>query len=418
MRLWAAVMVPAVAFGGTVTVRTEGWTGTGTREGWRYAGLDAPYAEGTAKFASGGDEIRSPRFAGDVRRIAVSYRCSSANPARRLRLTAYAGEERVYGPRELTPAGVGASAVRNYAREEFELEAARRADSLRLALGEGASGNWGVASIEVTLDANRAYGLRATRVGSTTFSAAWSNGADVAACELCLFTTRPVPFSASCSDTLDFSFISNPSGSLRSVAPDLLARWPFLGGFELNAPASSAGLFMIGSSTRPGLLTLAYPRPYSDKTLLLTASRFPTRENDEGSVMPLYYLHAGLTNTLAVLTLPDSPHTFTIPLSSVPDGAVLAFSSVTNRIRATRANARTLVSSIAFATSVTPAHVETNEFLRLTTTASRARINGLTPLTDYLWSVRGIDAAGQPAVPSDFHTLKTKTPTGCRVGVW
>ena len=392
-------------------IDTASWSGSGSADGWSFDNLGEPYAEHAIKFAKASAAVNSPDFAGDLLRIAITYKSSNADPPRRLHLTAYAGDTPVYGPTNLTPSAT-TSALKDYVRQEFVLNAKLGADRFRLMLGEGASGNWGVAAIDVAFVANRAYGLHTVHVGSTTFIAAWSNGVESASSEVRVIATNTVPFSADYREFYDFSFVSNSSGNLRSVADNITGKWPVLGGFELNAPAYSEGVFMVGSSTKTGMLTLAYPGVYSDKLLVINANRYVTKENDEGDVMPILFIADGVTNGLAVLTISDSPENYCIPLATVPDGAVLAISSVTNRVRSGKANARTVIHSIGLAGSVTPSHVETNEIIRLSSPTNWTRVGGLEPDSDYLWSVRGVDAAGNPSRFADFIPLHTRPLPG------
>ena len=409
----AVIFMAAPLCGETLLhINTASWSGSGSADGWSFDGLGDPYSEGAIKFDKGSSAVISPRFPGDLLGIAITYKSSAENPPRLLHLTAYSGDAPVYGPTNLTPSASNPRALKNYVRQEFVLNAELGADGFRLMLGDGASGNWGVAAIDVAFVANRAYGLHARRAGSTSFIAAWSNGSEVASSEVRVIATNTVPFSADYREFYDFSFISNPSGNLRSVADDITGKWPVLGGFELNAPADSEGVFMIGSSTKTGLLTLAHPGTCSDKQLVITANRFVTKENDEGNVMPVFFIADGVTNDLAVLTIGDSPENYCIPLATVPDGAVLAISSVTNRVRSGKANARTIIHTIGLAESVTPQHVETNEIVRVSSPTNWARVGGLEPDSDYLWSVRGVDAAGNPSRFAVFIPLHTRPLPG------
>lgn len=405
--------VLSLAIPGKTSIITEkettGWENTGTSGEWIFNGLGDAYSDGAAKFDKGGAYIKSPVFSGSVVKIEIDAKSSNPQPLRTLFISLYSQGAEVGEKIALSPTSKPESS--GYAG--YNVDSALFADAFTVELGSGSSGNWGVYSIRVHVIENKAISPYTKHVRSTGFTAAWTNASEAVSNEVLIATTADIPFSADYVEKYDFSSITNDSGSTKSVLDAVLDIYPELGGTNVNQPGHFGGALMLGKYNAFGTLTIPCSGPGSGKNLIFEASRFDAE--DEGWIMPVYYAAEEETNTLAVAVLEKNPvkKTYHFPLDGIPDNSTIIIHSVTNKVTASRANARTLVYSAGIAGNITDSHVETNIVSRIFCAgAESVRACGLMPETLYIWAVRGYDAYGTPSALSEYIKTKTGRRTG------
>ena len=128
----------AVAGGATVEILTEGWTGNGNTNGWKFANLGADGTMGAESF------IESPKWTGaDILSAMVNGRCSTNQPDRTPKITFFYDDALTTKPIRLNPVAAGGS----WERQAFDTNPSRHARGLRLALAETGTAIWNVHSI-------------------------------------------------------------------------------------------------------------------------------------------------------------------------------------------------------------------------------------------------------------------------------
>lgn len=396
----AASALPAA---GTLTVDTRGWTGTGETNGWTYSQLDTPYADQAAKFRID-TLLASPVWPDvDITGITVDLRCSStAADAKKLQITL------LHDGRPVSQPVLTQSVTKEAKRESqsFPVDRALHANGFSLSLsGSGNTGVWGVYAVMVeSVGSLRPFDLRTARVGSTTFTAAWRNSDTVLSNEVVVVRTNGVPFSAVYAHRHDFDAVSNPGGNPKDLSKDLPDIGEDLSGERVYAPTNSSGIIQIGTGDFAGWLRCHRPPDPSANHLVIQARRYVSSK--EGRSMTVRSIYGSETNDLGVVALEDELKTYDVDLSGTPlDSSVLLSSSK-------QTNGRVIVDAIGFATSVVPAHTETNRVSRTPCAGVELkRIEGLRPLTDYLWSVRGFDGTDASPFP-DYLPFRTGEGTG------
>ena len=128
----------SVAGGATVEILTEGWTGSGVTNGWKFANLGSDGAMDAGSF------IESPRWTdADIFSAMVSVRCSTNQPDRIPQITFCYDDA-------LTAKAIRLNPVAKEGRWEsqaFDTNPDRHAKGLRLALAETGTAVWTVRSI-------------------------------------------------------------------------------------------------------------------------------------------------------------------------------------------------------------------------------------------------------------------------------
>ena len=128
----------AVAGGATVEISTEGWTGSGNTNGWKFANLGTDGTMGAASY------IVSPKWTdADILSAMVNVRCSTNQPDRIPQLTFCYDDA-------LTAKAIRLNPVAKEGRWEsqaFDTNPDRHAKGLRLALAETGTAIWNVRSI-------------------------------------------------------------------------------------------------------------------------------------------------------------------------------------------------------------------------------------------------------------------------------
>lgn len=402
-----ALLACAPLLAATDSTATTDWSGSGMTNGWSYTDLSTPYRSDGApiavQFGRGGATIASPSFSGDIVRIDLALR-SSTNPIRPLLLTPINADGESGAQVSLEPPNSERPLVRS-----VEFPRTRRIRAFRLTLGSGASGNWGLYSVQVSYlrdgEVSVPQALHHARPTTHRLYPAWELPADAADAELRVVTTNAVPFSASYADTLDFSALTNAARQSRELTELPPALASHFSGDRLYLPPGSTGELTVGSSDYAGRLVYAGRETYAGLTLVLHARRFPSR--DEGTLMPLSWIAGDRTNDLAMLTLTDDYADFPVPLGVVPDRAQLVFHSTTNRATRSGANGRVVVDRIGFATDVSPARTETNDLVRTRMRGNGCVVSGLPADTAGLWSVRAVDADGRVSAFADYVPFRT-----------
>ena len=128
----------AAAGGATVEILTEGWTGSGVTNSWKFANLGTDGAMGA------GSSIESPKWTdADIISAMVIVRCSTNQPDRTPRITFCYDDA-------LTARAIRLNPVAKEGRWEsqaFDTNPDRHAKGLRLALAETGTAVWIVRSI-------------------------------------------------------------------------------------------------------------------------------------------------------------------------------------------------------------------------------------------------------------------------------
>ena len=132
------VLFAAAAGGATVEILTEGWTGSGNTNGWKFANLGSDGAMGAGSF------IESPKWTdADILSAMVYVRCSTNQPDRTPKITFCYDDA-------LTAKAIRLNPVTKEGRWEsqaFDTNPDRHAKGLRLALAENGTAVWTVRSI-------------------------------------------------------------------------------------------------------------------------------------------------------------------------------------------------------------------------------------------------------------------------------
>lgn len=128
----------SVAGGATVEISTEGWTGSGNTNGWKFANLGSDGAMGAGSF------IESPRWTdADILSAMVNVRCSTNQPDRIPQITFCYDDSQTARAIRLNPV---TKEVR-LDSQAFDTNPDRHAKGLRLALAETGTAVWIVRSI-------------------------------------------------------------------------------------------------------------------------------------------------------------------------------------------------------------------------------------------------------------------------------
>ena len=133
----------AVASGATVEISTCGWTGSGVTNGWSFANLGEPFADGAAKMGDGA-WIASPTWPEiDILSVTICYECPVTTPDRSPQVTLLRDGATVDGPIELGLPFFANRAERTTIRAQQETQA----NGIVLDLpGDGLS-CWGILSV-------------------------------------------------------------------------------------------------------------------------------------------------------------------------------------------------------------------------------------------------------------------------------
>ena len=133
-----SICFASVAGGATVEILTEGWTGSGVTNGWKFANIGTGGAMGAGSF------FQSPKWTdADILSAMVSVRCSTNQPDRIPQLTFCYDDA-------LTAKAIRLNPVAKEGRWEsqaFDTNPDRHAKGLRLELAETGTAVWFVRSI-------------------------------------------------------------------------------------------------------------------------------------------------------------------------------------------------------------------------------------------------------------------------------
>ena len=137
------ILFAAVASGATVEISTEGWTGSGVTNGWSFANLGEPFANGAARLGDGA-WIASPTWPEiDILSVTICYECPVTTPDRSPQVTLLRDGATVDGPIELGLPFFANRAERTTIRVQQETQA----NGIVLDLpGDGLS-CWGILSV-------------------------------------------------------------------------------------------------------------------------------------------------------------------------------------------------------------------------------------------------------------------------------
>ena len=370
---------------GDITVDTRHWSGTGDADGFSFTNLPDPYSDGAAKINLD-SSISSPVLHGlEIHSVSLELRCSSTTPSRLLRLTPFRNSV------PLDPITLSRVSAKDKPENLSASLASLHADSFTLSLaGSGNTGVWGLYSITVfTTNSLLPYSLRPILVKPHGFTAVWSNSPAVHSNEFSLVQTNFIPFHAVYDTFYGLDSISNRGGNPKDITDSLPAIYPALSGKFLYAPTNSTGELMIGNGNHHGFLLCHVAAARAGFPFVFRARRHTLA--GEGSDMPIYTVAGGVTNPIASVSLGEVMENYVVSVPPLAAGDAVMLHSSTNRTR----NGRVIVDCLGFAESVVSAHVETNAVEHIATYGDgRCRVEGLSPEEDYLWSVRGFDAAG------------------------
>jgi len=417
LRSFLPILLCAAAHGAVRhEVTTDGWTGSGETNSWQFADLAVPYRQDgqsvAIQFAKGGATVISPDYPDVLVAVELQLR-SSVNPLRQLTLTPLRNGTALGTSVELEPPNAERPTVR-------AVTIARRlgANGIRLELGAGSSGNWGLYGLAlICAKANEVaepFALEDRTDGSHTLKATWQNREEVVACEFRAVTTNAIPASAQVRAAVSLACLTNATRQSRDVTRLLTETVPELSGQRLYTPPGSTGVVMVGASDYPGILAYRPRQTLDGLSLHLCVRRYPSR--DEGNVMPIDWTDGTHTNVLTVLRLTDDSRDHFTALSGLPADTQILIHSSTNRSTASGANGRIIVSALGLASDVVPTHIETNELVRLGCTGTSLHVTGLEPGTVGLWSVRGLDNDGNASPFAPYVPFATSPVP--RAGTW
>ena len=148
-------LLATVADGATVEISTEGWTGSGNTNGWRFANLGEPLANGAARLGYGA-WIASPRWPkASVLSATVAVECSTNAPDRFLQIAFLYDDGQPVKPIRFS----AVSRADTTEIQTYDANPSRSARGIRLSSGDGSCGDWGISEIaliakgELTADA-------------------------------------------------------------------------------------------------------------------------------------------------------------------------------------------------------------------------------------------------------------------------
>ena len=151
----------AVAGGATVEISTSGWSGSGITNGWRFANLGEPLADGAARLGNGA-WIASPRWPkASVLSATVAVECSTNAPDRFLQIAFLYDDGQPVKPIRFS----AVSRADTTEIQTYDANPSRSARGIRLSYGDGSCGDWGISEIaliakgELAADAPMSPGL-------------------------------------------------------------------------------------------------------------------------------------------------------------------------------------------------------------------------------------------------------------------
>jgi hypothetical protein len=414
--VWALVAAAAGAATNVVDVAALAACGTGTTNGWTVANVTS-YA-GTANFRlnSKTGRVVSPVFAEPVKAILVAVR-SSSQSGRRLVFTPLADGVSVT---EQQHACAHTASDERYEPQEIEFPRACDVRQFQISLeSDGSTTAWGVSSMKVvTFDPPSAAApadAAVVRVRDTSVTAGWTPDANAASNLVTVFAVRHVAESYETVRlyTFDEEDFSNDGGNPASAMPAIAGNYPDLSGSTLlYIPARSSGRIQISKQDERGILVHSAFDNYSDISLSLTLGK--AADADDDTVRIGYELPAGTTNIVSEVAISTELRRAVLPLADVPGGCrVLVNARGRNR------NNRVILDEMAFLRGYVPESTTTNVVSSVwSARPGVARITGLAPETDYLFSVAAMDAEGALSAPSEpvaFRTLPPGAGQGLRI---
>ena len=155
------VLFAAATDGATVEVSTEGWTDSGVINGWSFANLGEPFADGAAKMGDG-TWIASPTWPrASVLSATVTVECSTNAPDRFPQITFLYDDGQPAKPiRFSTVSRADTAEVQTY-----DANPSRSARGIKISSGTGTCGDWGIfkmalhAKGELAVDSPKSPGL-------------------------------------------------------------------------------------------------------------------------------------------------------------------------------------------------------------------------------------------------------------------
>lgn len=217
-----------------------------------------------------------------------------------------------------------------------------------------------------------------------SFVARWENGESICSNRLTVFKK----------DLKLFDFVRS-KGQPTNIAASVLG--PQFGGENLYSATNADGVVQIGTGRKRGWLSYSGLASFHNRQLVLTVRRYPHK--DEARYMMLRWVLDGATNDLARVDLDAVPNDRIVNLSSVPNGATLLISPPRTN------NARILLSRFGF---VTPVCTHMNPCPNKSR-KRQFRVTGLTPETDYHWTVSAFAADGTESPDSASVPVRTNT---------
>ena len=155
------ILFAAVASGATVEISTSGWTGSGVTNGWSFANLGEPFADGAAKMGDGA-WIASPRWPrASVLSATVTVECSTNAPDRFPQITFLYDDGQPAKPIRFSAVSRADTAE----VQTYDANPSRSARGIKISSGTGTCGDWGISEIaliakgELTADAPMSPGL-------------------------------------------------------------------------------------------------------------------------------------------------------------------------------------------------------------------------------------------------------------------
>ena len=280
--------------------------------GWKLSGLGKYSATSGSnpacvKFDTVDDYLESTNFPRAIVGLAVSVRCSSTSPTRRLH---------VYDAGARIASFPNCSAKDKLETQVFRFEESADVRKFMLKLeGSAQAGNWGVGGLSVIVadPVETPTGLRVLRPGASRVELAWTNSHTTVSNEMTI--TRFVASDAGETTLFEcgfdnFSAPGNPALCIDRLPPELL-------GELIYSPANTNGICQISSGDKRGVLVHEGFADYAGIVLRLCIMRY----RSDYAKTKIRWTDGSTTNDFAVINLMDEFTVVDVALEGIPGGA-------------------------------------------------------------------------------------------------
>lgn len=235
-------------------------------------------------------------------------------------------------------------------------------------------------------------GLEVSGIRATSFRLSWTN--PDAAVSNRIDVSQVVEGSEGIE--YDFETFSNSSSSVSNVTDKLVELFPKFGGSSvIRLPTNTVGVIQISTSSSHGYLVHSGFENCSELSMTVS-SRRPHKDAYKNLIIG-YESPEGTTNNLGAVEMTTSFQMNEISLAGLPDNMPLIINTQTQS-----SDARVEIDYLAFNWCA-----KTNFVKSVFATKNSARINGLSPSTEYAVSVTAFDSSDIESRPSDPVEART-----------